>query len=657
MTVANSTSYAPSAVFAFFNPDKETFGVLRPQSLRQLESIPDIALAQPVLPRSHLLTTYLPSRFPGWTCAENDASEAILETSRVYNDPGKDTDQSKWNAQGAELYHYSPQQTELGKFSMTGISFPALLSVSALAVFGDSVYAQMQQNLYRFQTKEKRWKNAPLPHSANWSNPSEQRLIPDGDTLLVGTSWDTLRLLPEKNTFRIESVSQYVNFRLLGSDETGTWLVGQDNRLYRAEDESRIPEIHSLANLSKEMSDKYVSLSPFSYSFGRIWFQCLAKDKKGNALVGYNTKTQSWTTFQNYEGKSFDQIETLDVDGKTCFSFPFSAQDYFEFDPKTERWAVLVPKAPGKYVGSGFAMISVDEKEAWGYSAGFYAMARFDRASKTWEDFPMRDATYSQPSVRNICRKDNQIYVGSNLGVLVFDTVKHEWSRLPGAPVRAATLQVQSVDAKAIWMVGNPSGSVQQNIVRFDRELKTWKSWTQEQGLPDNGYWSQIVGDGVSCWALASGGILYRLDPKTERWENISQKEGKDGNAMLFTKVIADKSAIWALPNAYLKNGQPNYVAGMPSLIKWDQEKEVFTALTPDNSISGRPYGIQSDKNTVWVMNDNGALKYDKSNDQWKLINYQDRSGKTSDFKIIRIEDRDKELWFIGSDRAVRLQK
>ena len=660
LTLANRSAYAVSAMFAFFKPDKETFGILRPASLKQLEEIPDVALNQPTLPRGALLASIIPTRFPGWTCLENDEMEAIVDSNSVYHDPGKDSDSTRWGTSENSLFHFDAKQKEIERYTVSGVVFPAQLATNSLATLDDNLYAQTQQNLFAYNfkepKKEKQWRQIATPRS-NWSNSSDQRLIPNGDSMLIGGSWDALRYFPKTDLFRLISSTQGNTFKLLGVDGIGTWLIGQDNRLYLANSDTRIPEIYLLANQTKEFDLHYSPPVPIAYSNGRLWFQCLGRDKKSNALAGYDPKAKTWTALKTYEGGNLTQLTTLEAGRKTIFSFSFEPKAFFSFDADTGEWQTALPMPPAKYTGSGFSLVSVDDKEAWGYSSATYAMVRYDRIKREWEDFPMPEAIGSQSIGGNLCRKGEALYLGTYQGILTFNILKHEWSRLPGVPLSTVALQVRAVDSKSIWMTATPNGVSQQNLLRFDRETKQWKTWGAEDGFPENAYFQQIVTDGDACWVRINPGILYRLDPTKDRWENLSQQFGKINAPLKINEVLADEKSTWLLPTDVYSPDRSLSPQDLPILIRHDTMSGVYTPLIIPSRAKSYAFKMLLDKKSVWTLTVREIYKIDKAELKWQNVLQPELLSKITPSEIVSIEDREKDLWLVGGDRAIRLRK
>ncbi len=657
MTSANATPYQMNASFAFFLTKEEKFGFSAPLTLKQLESVPDVALAQPTLPRGTLLASLLPSRFQSWICTESDETNSLVDLNNRYKDPGKDKDGTRWTGQGQELLHSDATGVQTETFRMTGISFPTQLPITCLSASGELLFVQSGQSVYSYDLKNEKWKQVPVPRN-NYSNPSDQRIIQSGDAILIGNSWQTLRYFPKSELFKMESFSENSYNRLAGEDSAGgIWLIGQDSKLWRSDPNTRNLELFRLPVLSKEPKPIYGELHPIAFAKGIIWLHQRHLKLDRSLLVGYDPFSKEWTPMLNLEYGNVSQPEAFESGGKIYLAMRDGKGTILCYDSLRKEWTNDLPAPPAKFAANGVSLASADDREVWGFSSGGYAALRFDRDKRVWESFQMPEQVWSQPTGNNLVRKGNELFLGSGVGIWSFDTIKKTWKQMPGAPLINANLQVRAANEKAVWLTGNPNFGGQTFVIRFDRKTSTWTRWTQAEGLPVISGWEQIVSDGTSCWALDGFGKLFHLNLKTDRWENVSMSQGNEKSPILFAQIVPDGKWVWLQMklNLNASEGEKNpFQRGM--IARYDVETGSFEAFSPDPARKYFSHRLEIDKEAAWVATSDGLFRFDKGSLSWKESLIPQALTGVKAYEILHIERRDKELWLIGKDSTIRME-
>jgi len=115
----------------------------------------------------------------------------------------------------------------------------------------------------------------------------------------------------------------------------------------------------------------------------------------------------------------------------------------------------------------------------------------------------------------------------------------------PPKPIRSPDIgyRVVAADHNAVWIVGARGG--EGSLFRFDRGTHAWINIPAQEGVSVAQYNEvQWRADGTSCW-LNTPGATYRLDLKTQRWENVSARLTGDPQRLAFQQVIPDGEDVW----------------------------------------------------------------------------------------------------------------
>jgi len=138
-------------------------------------------------------------------------------------------------------------------------------------------------------------------------------------------------------------------------------------------------------------------------------------------------------------------------------------------------------------------------------------------------------------------------------------------------------------DREGAYWIGLGGAGIQRWIGR-----KTWSSWTQAEGLPDNVVWSELRDKRKRLWVGTNNGVAM-WDPQATRWRIWKSKDGLNGT-FAREMILAPDGAVWVLC----------YPGG---LTRFDPE-----SLTPEKISTPEPnptgFHIAPD-GRIWIANAN----------------------------------------------------
>lgn len=202
--------------------------------------------------------------------------------------------------------------------------------------------------------------------------------------------------------------------------------------------------------------------------------------------------------------------------------------------------------------------------------------------------------------------------------------------------------------------------------MRFDKKRHTWKLWDASSGFPEYDELTGIAGDGTSALVTTYLFGAYRLNPKTQRWENVSPAltralvGGRNDIDLFAYDLFADPPFVWIRAFGYWKRSHTpatNDLTPVPPLIRWDGVHARFETLPLPNTGNPRDktfiWGTATlvDPNAVWLVATAGLWRLDKASKAWRFFAAPD------DFWAYHDEIRrtpDGAIWLLGNDDAVR---
>ena len=95
-------------------------------------------------------------------------------------------------------------------------------------------------------------------------------------------------------------------------------------------------------------------------------------------------------------------------------------------------------------------------------------------------------------------------------------------------------------DREGAYWIGLGGAGIQRWIGR-----KTWSSWTQAEGLPDNVVWSELRDKHKRLWLGTNNGVAM-WDPQAAHWRIWKSKDGLNGS-LAREMILAPDGAVWVL--------------------------------------------------------------------------------------------------------------
>jgi diguanylate cyclase (GGDEF)-like protein len=95
-------------------------------------------------------------------------------------------------------------------------------------------------------------------------------------------------------------------------------------------------------------------------------------------------------------------------------------------------------------------------------------------------------------------------------------------------------------DREGAYWIGLGGAGIQRWIGR-----KTWSSWTQTEGLPDNVVWSELRDKRKRLWLGTNSGVAM-WDPQADHWRIWKSKDGLNGS-LARDLTLAPDGAVWVL--------------------------------------------------------------------------------------------------------------
>jgi len=632
----------------------------------EIDSVPDIALDQPTLPRGTLQRGSYPWRMREWVC--RDAPEDSLSAMSRNPQSSKDLDGTVWVTDGRGLVQTDQRGTVLRRFGTGRVTVPVTPPVSAVTVVNGALYALSSGEVQAYDLNAGTWRRVHLPRS-NWSNPADERLIPDGNRVWIGTPATAYRYDPATQLFSVESTTQNGGYRLLGAIGGIAWLRGPDNLLYTADANTGEPEPAEFPQVGPDILAEYERPAPFALESGIMWFRLVGKKEPDRQLyVGYHLGKRKWTA--HLAVKRSNQMPPTCATSNDTFYIPL-ADDTGAiacYNTAADRWSFAATKPTGTDL-QNVSVISADDREIWILDSGRRLMS-FQRREKTWTAHELPAGLWIQQYGNEVVRSGNSIYVATNTGVWEYRIATNEWKALPGFPSREIYLSTLAVDSRAVWSIARPPNGNQAFALRFDKASHQWSYWTEKDGFPERAYPPNIVADGAGAWVLAAG-YCYHLSPGADRWENVSARIGQIAEppkGVVAVKAAEDNPATWAQVSALESDGDAVWMlmasrvgktangSSAPLVVRFDRASSRLDYLEPGTELGPNVVGsgLQVDHAAVWVPTQAGVFRLDKTNNKWRKVDPPAAAAVWSQFTTQRVTETGNTVMFFGADTAIR---
>lgn len=128
--------------------------------------------------------------------------------------------------------------------------------------------------------------------------------------------------------------------------------------------------------------------------------------------------------------------------------------------------------------------------------------------------------------------ENNNLYIGTKGGLLVFNTKKRTYHTYQNIPDNTSSLSNNSVNTicpdidnpkRYLW-IGTSGG-----LNLFDKQTKTFKNYTQKEGLPNNVIYGILPDSQHNLWMSTNKG-LSKFNLKTKKFRNYDVADGLQSN-------------------------------------------------------------------------------------------------------------------------------
>lgn len=192
----------------------------------------------------------------------------------------------------------------------------------------------------------------------------------------------------------------------------------------------------------------------------------------------------------------------------------------------------------------------------------------------------------SIPPRQLFLQNENDIWLGSNTGLIRYQEENELWSQVTGHCVTDLYF-----DENIIWL-GTNKGLHYADIRYLD-----WKNYTKEQGLSSDSI-IKIAAD-LDFVYVASPHGLSRMDKLVEQWEPIGDFLGKQ-----IYDMYSDQNFLW--------------VATDKGIFVFEKQYEKWKQLTvSDGLISDIVHRIFYFKDYIWILTDKGFSRYSATMKTW----------------------------------------
>jgi hypothetical protein len=637
------------------------------QQPADVDALPDAALAQPALPRATLQAAFYPWRLTDWIC--KDAAEPPQDAANRNSQVNKESDGSQWSTDSRTIALTDPKGNTLRRFGLSQVAIPVTPQISAVTVLNGILYVSANAEIQAFDLGASTWKRVRVPRS-NYSNSSDDRLIADGDRLLIGMPTMALRYDPAAQLFSSEATAQNGGFRLLGRIGGVAWLRGSDNLLCKADAQSGEIETAELAPLPADLAGAYEAAQPFGAAGGLVWFRL--RDKKTpekGMFAGYDPIAAAWKRGHAAPSAYPNPPTCLGAGRRVYLPVVEDGASVCCYDTETDQWSVAAPKPPNGHGLQSLTVVSADADAIWMLDSGTRSLMGYHRKTANWETFEIPLGLWTPQNGNEAILSGDSIYLATSLGVWKFNTGSHLWTQLPGFPSRDLYLNGITTDTANVWSLARPSNSNQAFAVRFDKAARRWTAWGEKEGFPEKAYPAYIVPDGSTAWTLASG-VCFRLDAASNRWDNVSARlarpPSEQSDAPITVRpdlsstpyleigaIVPDGDIVWLLPRS-LMNDRDKTVQ-KPLLVEFDRRTGRYERLAPNPGPAAMVTGstMQVDADAVWVPTNEGVYRYSKTERAWRKIGPPASASLWGQTQTLTVVQHDRTYRFYGADLAV----
>ena len=507
--------------------------------------------------------------------------------------------------------------------------------------------------------------------------------LPLGKDLWAGTTAGLYRKSSATEAFKpYPPIDDFVNTLAPGAH--GELLVGTQNGLWIIKDNAALHVTEGLPNLNVRsiVMDNGVmwvgtpgGVGRFENNFkGRRIFTMESdglphNNVRGIALGGdrvfigttaglaiRHKSTGRWTHHKPYYGVDImreDDVRRMATDGNHLWVLNWSASPngaILKFDRRTNTWMTYtkesLPLSGASSLITTVPRIAVGEEDVW--ITTNHGALQYNKRFDTWKHLAL-------------ARRARHVAIGDLHGVWVsldggagghYDRQTGQWETFhviePGDRGRVKSI---ACTKDYVWF-----GTGEHGIRRFDRRTKTWKAYTEAQGLASRtALW--MVADGEDVWTGGGrshswvegrqlrGVSRYRADRDewiiyNERaglraanpsaghigeryiwsygWDGIDRRDRSTGTWTSFTRQ--DGVPDWRV-EAVAEDGDTFWVGTRQNgVLRYYEASGAWETYTTEDGLASdeiRNYGVKVDPEYVWIGTEQGLSRYDKVNDTW----------------------------------------
>jgi ligand-binding sensor domain-containing protein len=248
----------------------------------------------------------------------------------------------------------------------------------------------------------------------------------------------------------------------------------------------------------------------------------------------FTTQTDGLIRFQNDRYKAFknDPLKPESLLNNTCFGIANDGNGKLwiatygglsSFDVKTEKFWAFTPSKDDST--SRLLSIHKLKNRTELLVSGTNGVFRFDLKTEKW----LKNKT-PQPAPATIARRifedsEGQIWLGTEgKGLVLYDVDNQIFTsfQMPTSPSCRAI--IESTDKQQLW-VGTQGG-----LVLFDKkEKKVVKTWTTQEGLPNNVVYSLLLAKDGNLWIATNNG-LTRMNTTDGQMRTFTTQDGLQSN-------------------------------------------------------------------------------------------------------------------------------
>jgi hypothetical protein len=648
---------------------------------QQYASVPDALLANALTGMHALAPLAMPTRFPGWICPPDENTRLRPEMASQYTVAGADDADGHWYTQGESgsggpdgnyshqvLKHVGSRGEDRESYTFPAFTVETHEPVSSPVVLGEKVYFLSDLaslRLYAWDRKTDRIVPVPEMDAAltrykpDWGETC--RLMSDGTSLWVGTGHAVLRYnLKTKQTAvwsgdRTLAGSWAYPYPLLSVEAGKAWIKGAPNRLLIAGNPAfaqMVPVAQPPFPVDVEQDPAEATL--FAMEDGIVWFQTKsAAIPRHPVLIGYRTQSRTWTSPYAATLSLMSAADTAHIVRQGPIQWFYGSSCALGFNTATGQWQTL-PPIPVQMQAYSPSLTSVDTENAWVLSES--KLFHLDRTRNTWisEEVPFHVVPFQTlPAVRD----GSALLVPTQLGLWTIDLTTKKVTQAPAMRSSGAMTNshVVAIDHNAVWVVGGRAG--EGFLFRFDREARTWNLIPAQEGVSMNQYnGAQWRADGVSCW-LNTPKDTYRLDIKTNRWENVSARLAGKQNRLAFQQVVPDGEDVWLVAATMDERNAPLPHPPAIPLYRYNIKTNTFVPVQPSSGTSILPRLLTVNKDSVLLASTEGNFRFDRATNRWKTVSPPALPIGLPPLETLAIYEEPGSYWFAGANSSLHLKK